>query len=183
MIKLIVFDVYGTLLYPSPVVSTKRLGVKEFLEMNPNVPVTYFTDAEEQDVKISINEALLEMGILKRFRRPFYYFWDMDFDGGYKDLDKVASEFGVNPYDIVLIGDSKKEFDSARRYKSKVIIVPSIALESQERLGMDNIGNVDNFLGSEKAGYLYMVKGRVESVIGDYLKVYAHAMINRVVYF
>jgi len=164
MIDLIVFDIWGTLLgtrekhNPDGSFSyVKRNGVKEFLELNPRLPVTYYTDADRQENEKEINQGLAELGIVDRLRKPDFYV-DSMVDAkegkysGYKDLLKVADEYQVHPQSIVLIGDSSTDKKSAERYKSKLIIVPPLNFVMIPNFELDRLGNLEQLFKDRRDG-------------------------------
>lgn len=141
MIQLIVLDIYGTLILWQQ--SLRRPKVVEFLDLNPNIPATFYTDGDKSDIEAEIQKALQEMGIFPRLRVPFYYGDSMD-SHHCKDLSKVAREHGVDISDVVLIGDGERDIHSAGKYGSKLVVVPSlIDYQHKPVFPLDQLGRLE----------------------------------------
>ena len=174
MVELIVLDVFGTLLGGSNNFY-KRPNAVEFLNQNPEAKVTLYTDAERKsywapgrfiDDEKAIRTAMDEIGLLPRLTEPFFYNDSMD--GRFKDLSKVAKEFGVNVEDLVMVGDASRDRESAQRYGSKLVLIPALIEDVDNMMPMDKIGNLDELLKDHKAARFFYENGSFQQVLGDY---------------
>lgn len=157
MIELIVFDIYGTLIFDEQWQEPlRRPKVAEFLGLNPDIPATFYTDAGKNEFEAEIQKALREMRVLPRLRGPFYYGDSMD-NRHCKDLSKVAREHGVNITDVALIGDGDRDIHSAEKYGSKLIVVPSLKEHRNQPIyPLEELGNLESlFSGGNPVVKIY----------------------------
>jgi methionine salvage enolase-phosphatase E1 len=165
MVKLIILDVFGTLIGPLNNIEFRRPKVYEFLDMNPDATVTFYTDAPEIVSKDIIMKGMEDLGILSRLREPFFYGESMD-KRYKKHLSKVARKFGFDIEDVVMIGDSQRDIDSAKKYKVKMVVVPDDKVVPV--MPMDTIGNLDELLRDHKAARFFHADGEFQHVVGDH---------------
>ncbi len=126
MIQLIVLDYIGTLASGLPETYFYRSGVSDFLKRN-NLPATVFTDLSREEAERGLREDLKKLGVTPYLREPFFFKESLDQDR-HKNLGLVAQHFGVHLNDTVMIGDHKQDFDSARKYGTRIIIVPRLGV-------------------------------------------------------
>jgi|GEM_PF-6004283 hypothetical protein len=145
MIELVVLDIYGTLIFDEKWQEPlRRPKVVEFLDLNLNIPTTFYTDADRNEFGAEIQKALQEMGVLPRLEELFYYYDSMD-RHSCKDLSRVAREHGVNVSGIVLIGDGDRDIHSAERYGTKLVVIPSLKNHRRQPIyPLDELGKLES---------------------------------------
>lgn len=125
MIKLIVFDCYGTLVRMDAL-TEQRKGLLAFLKKHKDKIIVVATD----DPYESRVWNLLEDNRIKQFFRKVYTLKDIDEDDC-KDLDKIALDFNVKNIEMVFIGDNYigRDKRSCEKFKVRFIRVPSFGID------------------------------------------------------
>ena len=127
MIKLIVFDMYGTLVRIDQA-KEQRKGLKEFLEKHKDkIKVVATDDPQEERVA-----RLLEENNIRQYFKKLYTLKDIDQDDC-KDLAKIAKEFNVKNTEMVFIGDNYigRDKRSCEKFKVKFIKVPTFGIDEE----------------------------------------------------
>ena len=138
MIKLIIFDLYGTLVRVDSV-PQQRAGLIDFLEKNKNKIIIVFTDDYDKE---RVKKLLKENGIIKYIKK-IYYFKDIDKDDC-KNLGKVCKDFNVKKQEAVFIGDNLvgRDLRSTQKYNIKFIQVPTFGYNTSfsfDSIDLENI--------------------------------------------
>jgi FMN phosphatase YigB (HAD superfamily) len=122
MIKLIILDMYGTLVSLHSIKKIPRPGVKDFLERHKDKTIVVFTDAHDYDlVWADLEKAGFAPYIKKVYNYPY-----LD-EQEYKNLGKACQDFGVKPEEAIFISDVILERDSqsSKKYGTKFVQVPT----------------------------------------------------------
>lgn len=121
-IRLIILDLYGTLVRTDVADNTPRRGLVDFLKRNKKErkKIVLFTDDSEE----SAREVLSDARILNYFNR-LYSREDFD-EEGCKNLSKVCYDFKITKHDMVFIGDNGvgRDTASAKKYGIALKKVP-----------------------------------------------------------
>ncbi len=121
-IRLIILDLYGTLVRTDTVDNTPRKGLVNFLRRNKKEgrKIALFTDDNEESVREVLNEA----GVINYFDK-LYSRKDLDEDGC-KNLLKVCYDFNISRHNAVFIGDNGfgRDIASSKKYRVALKKVP-----------------------------------------------------------
>jgi hypothetical protein len=155
--KLIIFDVYGTILKADIMDYTPRFGLAELLENYKDAIIVAFTDADESSVGYDLSSS----GLINIFKRVYVdrncvFKSDVNINQErielvrlckknflLKNLEKVCNDFDIEKKDAVFIGDNRigRDQDSALYYGIKFIQVPQYREKDPDK-------NTINFNGS-----------------------------------
>lgn len=150
-IEAIILDIQGTIMIDNPIGEPmiKRKGLDEFLAKHKDKTIITFTDAGEQYKDIQ-NDQEGRIGTAKHFYEAFkeigledafdgkYFGWHMN-KPNVKDIPKIAKMHGINPENVVFIGDTDKDGLSEKEYGTKFLKVPSMMHEVMNVPADDNI--------------------------------------------
>lgn len=123
MIKLVILDMYGTIIGQG-FNTTPRNGFIKFIDKLTNIKVVIVTDYDQEE---TIKNNLKELGILNRLNK-IYTYKDMRTIKGrnhkVKDLNKICLDFNINKEEVIFISDADVDFEDAKREGIKFIHVP-----------------------------------------------------------
>lgn len=117
-IRLIILDLYGTLVRTDVADNTPRKGLVDFLKRNKREgkKIVLFTDDNEESAREVLNEARILNYFDKLYSRK-----DLDEDGC-KNLLKVCYDFNASKYSTVFIGDNGFGRDAASSKKYRIAL-------------------------------------------------------------
>lgn len=157
-IKAAVFDIHSTLMSHRNEQGYTRFrpGLSEFLYANPELAITFFTDATRSKCERYIIDALRSMNVYYRFEkrepsdgRAECGFYRDSLKDRVKDLALVAAELSITrgeiqASEIVFLGDSIADVIAAIRYKTRIV---KFQEEGPMNLSLAKLGNLEDLTG------------------------------------